>query len=56
MSDGKSLFFYTEDPYVEFKDKKWKPVTIKDDHSKLKGVTRLATNADNTKLAIVVSE
>ena len=56
MSDGKNLFFYKEDPYIEFKDKKWKPVTISGDLSKLKNITRLAANADNTKLAIVVAE
>jgi len=55
MSDGKQILFYKEDPYIEFKDKKWKPVTVLG-NSKLKSITRLATNSDNTKLAIVVSE
>jgi hypothetical protein len=32
------------------------PVTVEGDGSMLKGITRLATNADNTKLAVVVSE
>ena len=56
MSDGKQIFFYKEDPYSEFKDKKWKPVTISGSSLKLKSITRLATNAENTKLAVVVSE
>jgi len=56
MSDGKDIFFFKEDPYVEFKDKKWKQATITGDRSKFKGITRLAINAYNTKLAVVVSE
>jgi len=56
MSDGKQIFFYKEDPYSEFKDKKWKPITITGSSIKLKSITRLATNAENTKLAVVVSE
>ena len=56
MSDGKQIFFYKEDPYSEFKDKKWKAVTITGNGIKLKSITRLATNAENTKLAVVVSE
>lgn len=55
MSDGKQIFFYKEDPYIEFKDKKWKSATIVG-NAKLKSITRLATNSDNTKLAVVVSE
>lgn len=55
MSDGKQIFFYKEDPYIEFKDKKWKLATIVGT-TKLKSITRLAINSDNTKLAIVVSE
>jgi len=56
MSDGKQIFFYREDPYTEFKDKKWKAVTITGSGLKLKSITRLATNSENTKLAVVVSE
>jgi hypothetical protein len=37
-------------------DKEWQPVIIEGDISMLKTITRLATNADNTKLAVVVSE
>ncbi|MFI5133678.1 MAG: TolB family protein [Chitinophagales bacterium] len=51
MSDGKKLFSYHVGT-----DKEWQPVIITSDDSILKGVTRLATNAANTKLAVVVSE
>ena len=37
-------------------DKEWQPIIIDGDVSMLKAITRLATNADNTRLAIVVSE
>jgi len=56
MSDGTKLFFYRENSFTELKDRKWQPITIQGDTSMLKGVTRLATNSDNTKLAVVVSE
>jgi|SRR5436190_12660799 hypothetical protein len=56
MSDGKQIFFYKEDPYTEFKDKKWKAVNITGNGLKLKSITRLATNSENTKLAVVTSE
>jgi len=56
MSDGSKLFFYRENSFTELKDRRWKPVTIQGDTSMLRGVTRLATSSDNTKLAIVVSE
>ena len=56
MSDGKQIFYHKVDPYIEFKDKKWKPVTMIGTIPKLKSITRLATNADNTKLAVVVGE
>jgi hypothetical protein len=56
MSDGKQIFYYKVNPYIEFKDKKWKPVTMVGQVHKFKSITRLATNADNTKLAVVVSE
>jgi hypothetical protein len=54
MSDGKQLFSYptrSSDPKAN-----WQPVTVEGDASMLKGVTRVATNFANTKLAIVVSE
>lgn len=56
MSDGKKIFYYHVNAYEEFKDHKWKPVIVKGNTAMLKGVTRLATNADNTKLAVVVNE
>ena len=56
MSDGKKIFSYQANAYEEFKDHKWKPVIIKGNTAMLKGITRLAVNADNTKLAIVVNE
>ena len=37
-------------------DKEWQLVMIEGDVSILKGITRLATNTGNTKLAVVVSE
>ncbi len=37
-------------------DKEWQPVIIDGDVSMLKTISRLATNANNTKLAVVVSE
>jgi hypothetical protein len=51
MSDGSKLFSYREGI-----DNSWQPVIVEGDISILKGVTRLATNTGNTKLAIVVSE
>lgn len=51
MSDGKKVFAYR--PGTDFA---FMPVTVEGDVSMLKGVSRLATNADNTKLAVVVSE
>jgi len=56
MSDGSKLFFYRENSFTELKDRKWQPVIIQGDQSMLKGVTRLATNSENTKVAVVVSE
>jgi hypothetical protein len=37
-------------------DKEWQPVIIEGDISMLKAITRLATNINNSKLAVVVSE
>lgn len=56
ISDGKNIFYYQVNAYEEFKDHKWKPVILKGNTSMLKGITRLASNADNTKLAVVASE
>ncbi|TMI97929.1 MAG: hypothetical protein E6H06_00400 [Bacteroidetes bacterium] len=56
MSDGSKLFSFQGNSFSELKDRKWQPVTIKGDASMLRGVTRLATNYDNTKLAVVVNE
>jgi hypothetical protein len=56
ISDGSKLFSYQENSFTELKDRKWQPVIIEGDVSMLKGVTRLATNPDDTKLAVVVNE
>jgi hypothetical protein len=56
MGDGNKLYFHQESPFQETKDKGWQPITIKTGGSMLKGVTRLATNSANDKLALVVSE
>jgi hypothetical protein len=37
-------------------DKEWKEISIRDNTILLKGITRLAVNKDNTKLAVVISE
>jgi hypothetical protein len=51
MSDGNKLFV-CQDKY----EANWQFVIVEGDSSMLKGVTRLAANADNSKLAVVVSE
>lgn len=51
MSDGSKIFSYRVGV-----DKEWQSVIIEGDSAMLKGVTRLATNSLNTKLAVVVSE
>ena len=51
MSDG-SKFFACSDKHEAL----WQPVIIEGDSKMLKGVTRLAVNADNTRLAVVVNE
>ncbi len=56
MSDGNKLYYHQESAFQEIKDKDWQPVIITGDISMLKGVTRLATNTANDKLAIVVNE
>jgi len=56
MSDGNKLYYRRETAFQEIKDKGWQPVIVAGDVSMLKGVTRLAANAVNNELAIVVSE
>jgi hypothetical protein len=51
MSDGSKLFTRPDRLGTS-----WQPVIIKGDSTVLKGITRLAVNTDNTKLAMVVSE
>jgi hypothetical protein len=51
MSDGKDIFYYTPGAGTN-----WKKIAISGDTSLLKGVTRLAVNEKNNKLAVVVSE
>ena len=51
MSDGNKLFVYRVGSEAS-----WQSVIIEGDNTMLKGVTRLATNKNNTKLAVVVSE
>lgn len=50
-SSGNQIFYYQVN-----RESPWQPVTVDGDTSMMKGVTRLAVNADNTKLAVVVSE
>lgn len=51
MSSGANLFSYRVGTNNE-----WRPVIIEGDVALLKGLSRLATNTGNTKLAVVVSE
>jgi hypothetical protein len=51
MSDGKELFYYK--PGISTS---WNKVKINGDTSLLKGITRIAVNEKNNKVAIVVSE
>jgi len=55
-SDGTKIFSHEDNSFIEFKDKTWQAVIVEGKTSMLKGVTRLAANRDNTKLAVVVSE
>jgi hypothetical protein len=50
-SSNNQVFYYQLN-----REASWQPVIVEGDTSLLKGVTRLAANADNTKLAVVVSE
>ena len=56
MSDGGKLYYHQESAFQETKDKGWQLLHVIGDTSMLKGVTRLATNSNDTKLAVVVSE
>jgi hypothetical protein len=51
MSDGTKFFLC-----IDKHETSWQPVIAEGNIAELKGVTRLAVNADNTKLAVVVSE
>jgi hypothetical protein len=51
MSDGTKFF-----SCIDKHETSWQPVIAEGNIAALKGVTRLAVNADNTKLAVVVSE
>lgn len=51
MSDGKDLFSYRMGS-----DTTWQPVIVAGDYRLPKGITRLAANNGNTRLAVVVSE
>jgi hypothetical protein len=51
MSDGTTLYSYHVGA-----DNSWQPVFAEGDISMLKGITRLAVNRENNKLAVVVSE
>jgi tricorn protease-like protein len=55
-SDGARIFSHEDNSFIEFKDKTWKPVTMEGNSATLKGISRMATNAAGTKLAVVVSE
>lgn len=50
-SKGNQVFYYQLNRKAS-----WQPVIVEGDITMLKGVTRLAVNASNTKLALVVSE
>ncbi len=51
MSDGNTIFARPDRPEVN-----WQPVIIDGDSPMLRGISRLAANTANTKLAIVISE
>jgi hypothetical protein len=51
MSDGRQLFYHQPG-----REAPWQPVIIEGDITMMKGITRLAVNKDNSKLAVVVSE
>jgi Tol biopolymer transport system component len=51
-SDGAKLFYF--DPHHHHKG--WRPVDVESGGELLKGVTRLAVNADGTRIAVVIAE
>lgn len=51
MSDGKDIYYYQ--PGIS---NNWKKINISGDTAMLKGVTRLAVNEKNNKVAVVVTE
>ncbi len=51
MSDGSKIYFLNPNA-----DNGWIELKIKNDSIKLKGISRMALNIENTKLAIVVNE
>jgi len=55
-SDGNKIYSFQVTSFSEVKDRKWTPVIVDGDATMLKGVTRITTNAQNTKLAVVVAE
>jgi hypothetical protein len=55
-SDGNKLYYHQETAFQETKDKDWQPVMMAGNTAILKGITRLATNIQNDKLAGVVNE
>ena len=55
-SDGARILCHDDNSFIEFKDKTWQPVVIEGTTTMLKGVTRMAANANYTKLAVVVNE
>ena len=56
MSDGKEIFYHRYRADGELKDKVWKPVRVETGGSLLKGVSRLAVDGGNSRIAIVVNE
>src|SRR6185503_13242972 len=55
-SDGARILCHDDNSFIEFKDKTWQPVVIEGTTTMLKGVTRMAANANYTNLAVVVGE
>lgn len=51
MSDGNQIYFYKPGS-----SKSWIPIKTKGDLTGIKGITRMAVNPENNKLAVVVSE
>ncbi|MFI5131063.1 MAG: TolB family protein [Chitinophagales bacterium] len=55
-SDGTRIFSYETSPFTEFNEKTWQLGIIEGNTTMVKNITRMAANADNTKLAVVVGE